>query len=146
MERRVCTQCGEEYDLTEFPLRNQFTERRQSYCKNCKALMHADWYERNKDVQKAIAKKYRTEYRGNLRDYALEYLSTHPCVSCGESDPRILEFHHARGVKLNDVSSLIGRGSSLEKLKEEIDKCDVYCANCHRKLTVEERGWFRGRK
>jgi len=64
----------------------------------------------------------------------------------GESDPRVLEFHHVRGVKEDDISSLIGRGSSLQRLKAEVEKCDVLCANCHRKITVQERGWFKGRK
>lgn len=105
--------------------------------------MHGDWYSRNKDYQKENASRHRVEYRQNLREYALEYLSTHPCKSCGESDPAVLEFHHARGVKTNDVSVLIGRGSSLDKLKEEIAKCDVLCANCHRRLTAKERGFFR---
>ena len=105
--------------------------------------MGADWYERNKDYQKENASKHRTEYRQNLREYALEYLSTHPCTQCGETDPAVLEFHHARGTKSADVSVLIGRGSSLEKLKAEIEKCDVCCANCHRRLTAKERGFFR---
>lgn len=143
METRVCTMCHEEKDIEEFALRNRFTTRRQSYCKSCKSKMHGDWYSRNKDYQKENASRHRVEYRQNLREYALEYLSTHPCKSCGESDPAVLEFHHARGVKTNDVSVLIGRGSSLDKLKEEIAKCDVLCANCHRRLTAKERGFFR---
>ena len=31
-------------------------------------------------------------------------------------------------------------------LKAELDKCVVLCANCHRKVTHTERGWFRGKK
>jgi hypothetical protein len=108
--------------------------------------MHRSWYERNKDYQKQNAQKHSRIYRQTARQYALDYLSTHPCISCGESDPRVLEFHHTRGNKESEISSLLGRGSSLEALKAEIEKCDVLCANCHRKLTVEERGWFRSKK
>ncbi len=143
MATRICSKCGQEKDIEEFPLRNQFTHRRQSYCKDCRSIMGANWYERNKDYQKQNARKHSTTYRQNLREYVLNYLSTHPCISCGESDPCVLEFHHTRGKKEADVSSLIGRGSSLEALKIEIEKCDVLCANCHRKLTAKERCWFR---
>jgi hypothetical protein len=146
-ETRVCTlqiACdGQPQPIENFPLRNRFTTRRQSYCYECAKKMGKNWYENNKDYQKANAAKHRVEYRANLRQYVLDYLATHPCVSCGETDPVVLEFHHARGKKENDVSVLIGRGSSLEKLKEEIEKCDVYCSNCHARLTAKERGFFR---
>jgi hypothetical protein len=73
----------------------------------------------------------------------MEYLSIHPCSICGETDPRVLEFHHT-GEKENEVSRLIGHGS-LKKLIEEIEKTMVLCANCHRRLTAEEKGWYKGR-
>ena len=67
------------------------------------------------------------EYRQSLRKYAWEYLSTHPCVDCGKSDPAVLEFDHV-GEKNKDVAVIIGQGSSLETLKREIDLCEVRCA------------------
>lgn len=143
MTTKICTMCNEEKDIEEFPLRNRFTTGRQSYCKSCKAKMHSNWYENNKEYQKENASRHRIEYRQTLREYAAEYLSTHPCTRCGEADYRVLEFHHVRGSKENDISVIIGRGSSLEKLKAEIEKCEVVCANCHRKITAEERGFFR---
>jgi hypothetical protein len=145
--------CNEEKDIEEFPLRNQFTTRRQSYCKTCKSKMHGDWYERNKEYQKENACKHRVEYRENLREYVYQYLLTHPCEGylpdgskCTETDPAVLQFHHVRGTKTTDVSVLIGRGSSLEKLREEIDKCQVLCSNCHARLTAKERGFFRSKR
>jgi hypothetical protein len=41
--------------------------------------------------------------------------------------------------KENEVSKLIGCGASLDKLKAEIEKCTVLYANCHRKLTSDEK-------
>jgi hypothetical protein len=73
-----------------------------------------------------------------------EYLSTHPCSICGETDPVVLEFHHL-GEKDNEVSRLMGRGASLEALIREIEKCSVVCANCHRRITAEEHGWYKRR-
>jgi hypothetical protein len=72
---------------------------------------------------------------------------THPCIECGETDPRVLEFHHRdENEKFMDVSQLVGAGYFIATLKAEIDKCDVLCTNCHRKKTMNERGWFRGNK
>ena len=51
-------------------------------------------------------------------------------VSCGEPDIVVLEFDHQRD-KLLDVSTLSREGYSLDKLKQEIAKCEVVCANCH---------------
>jgi hypothetical protein len=40
-------------------------------------------------------------------------------------------------------SHMVGEGFSVERIQGELEKCQVLCANCHRKITVEERGWFR---
>jgi hypothetical protein len=98
----------------------------------------------NQDRQKENVKNNNQQYRQNARDYVFEYLSTHPCSICGETDPVVLEFHHV-GDKDNEVSRLMGRGASLEALIREIKKCSVVCANCHRRITAEERGWYKKR-
>ncbi|MBI5138268.1 MAG: hypothetical protein HZA95_00515 [Candidatus Vogelbacteria bacterium] len=54
----------------------------------------------------------------------------------------MLEFDHRGDVlKIKAVSTLIGVRSSIEKVKAEIDKCDVRCANCHRRKTAKDFGW-----
>jgi hypothetical protein len=145
MSTRVCTKCGVEKEIEEFPLRNQFTLRRQSYCKDCRKEYGANWYERNKDYQKENARKHTTVYRDTIREYLWNYLRSHPCQSCGESDPVVLEFHHLHSKNMA-ISELVTRITSIEKLEEELQKTQVLCANCHRKLTAQERGWFRSKK
>ena len=49
MPTGVCSKCGIEKDIEQFPLRNQFTKRRQSYCMDCRSEMGKNWYQRNKD-------------------------------------------------------------------------------------------------
>ena len=71
------------------------------------------------------------------REYLNSYLKEHPCIDCGNSDIRVLEFDHVRGVKVNNVTTLSKRGHTLEKIKKEIEKCEVRCANCHRIKTIE---------
>ena len=143
MDMRICSKCGAEKPIEQFALRNHLTHLRQTYCMDCRSKMGASWYQRNKEYQKQNAKKHRDEYKRIGKEFIWDYLSTHPCISCGESDPHALEFHHARGTKESEVSRLVGNGASLNTLKTEIEKCDVLCANCHRKLTAKEQRWFR---
>lgn len=76
------------------------------------------------------------------RRYVFDYLSTHHCVDCGESDVRTLQFDHLNpDLKYDRVANLIFR-SSLATLQAEIDKCEVRCANCHAKRTAEQRDYY----
>jgi hypothetical protein len=72
--------------------------------------------------------------RDRLRAAVYEYKRDHcECTRCGESNPACLEFHHREPEhKERTVSELITYGNSLETVREEIEKCDVLCANCHR--------------
>jgi hypothetical protein len=82
--------------------------------------------------------------REAARQYVWDYLSTHPCVDCGETDPKVLEFDHVRGEKTGAVSVLANGNYALERVIEEIKRCDVRCANCHRRKTYDDQGWFSG--
>lgn len=76
------------------------------------------------------------------------YLCNHPCVDCGESDPVVLEFDHVRGEKVANVANLISGAGKFQRLMDEIAKCDVRCANCHRRKTYrmnEYRNRYTGR-
>lgn len=70
-----------------------------------------------------------------------DYKSTHPCVDCGESDPLVLDFDHRDGA--TKKFNVHARQVSLEILMAEIAKCDVRCANCHRRVTAKAQGWFK---
>lgn len=61
-----------------------------------------------------------------------------PCADCGERyPPYVMDFDHVRGYKLMNVSMMVQRGFSAAKMHEEIAKCEVVCANCHRQRTFE---------
>jgi hypothetical protein len=70
------------------------------------------------------------------------YLSTHPCVDCGQADMHLLEFDHVNGQKSRDISDLFTWGFNWSTIEAEIDKCEVRCAYCHRIKTIEQgNGW-----
>ena len=144
MDDRACTKCGVTKPMTEFGWKDRLRGKRHAVCKECTAKRSSNWYYENQDRQKENVRRNNQNYREAARTFVLAYLTTHPCASCGETDPRVLEFHH-EGDKESEVSRLMGRGASLEALKAEISQCTVLCANCHRKLTSDEKGWYKGR-
>lgn len=141
----VCSKCGKEKPIEEFGWKNSLLGKRHRVCKSCTAVRSRKWYYENKEHHIQTVRANRQEYRQSAREYILDYLSTHPCVDCGETDPIVLEFDHVRGEKSSELSRLIGRGKSLEAIKTEIEKCEVRCSNCHRRRTAKEQGWFRWR-
>jgi len=76
------------------------------------------------------------------RKFVWDYLSTHPCVDCGEANPNKLEFDY-HGDKEFDITHMLYKGFSIPHIAAEISKCEVRCANCHRRKTASERGWYR---
>lgn len=55
-----------------------------------------------------------------------------PCADCSGAFPLVcMDFDHVRGEKLFTISSSYVN-VSMAVLLEEIAKCDVVCANCHR--------------
>lgn len=63
------------------------------------------------------------------------YKAASSCLKCGESTPCCLDFHHRNpSIKLAEVTTMPRRGCSIRNIVTEIEKCDVLCANCHRKF------------
>lgn len=96
-------------------------------------------YAANREAYMKRAIVNRTAKRKESREYLQEYLRAHPCVDCGESDIVVLDFDHVRGEKLTNLSSMGHDGYTLKAIQIEIAKCEVRCANCHRRATHRRR-------
>jgi len=83
-------------------------------------------------------KRYRARNHANVN----AYLASHPCIDCGEADVRVLEFDHVREKKEGNIGDFVRGGMAWQRILLEISKCDVRCANCHRRKTVEQFGWL----
>lgn len=142
---RVCTKCFQEKPIEEFGWKDRPQGKRHAVCKPCTAVRSNAWYHRNKETHIQNVMFHKEAARQEAREYVWDYLSKHPCIDCGEADPVVLEFDHVNG-KDATVASLIRDGVSTERIRQEIGLCVVRCANCHRRKTMEERGWFRGTK
>lgn len=95
------------------------------------------WYKRNR--QKMVDKQ--REQRRELREwFRAEILMGLKCVKCSEDHTGCLDFHHRDPEEKDDAIALMLRDkASKERLLEEVAKCDVLCANCHRKHHWNER-------
>lgn len=103
---------------------------------------HAKWFQRNKSeaVEKNRQKKW--ERRNWLNDYKLQK----GCSQCGFNKcVAALNFHHCNGEKEESLSRMIKR-FGLERIKEEVKKCVVLCANCHATLHWEQSRPLEGEK
>ena len=63
------------------------------------------------------------------------------CVDCGEKDHIVLEFDHVRGEKVGSIANMAA-SYSISSLKKEMRKCEVRCANCHRRRHFREKNNF----
>lgn len=89
-------------------------------------------------------KEMQARHRARNHSRVMAYLDEHPCTDCGESDPVVLDFDHLPGhVKRFTISRAVGASTrSWTSILAEIAKCEVVCANCHRRRTAA-RGGFR---
>ncbi len=68
----------------------------------------------------------------------IERAKNQPCKDCGGSfSAWQMDFDHVQGKKVRNVGHLAMSGTT-ESMVEEMDKCDVVCANCHRKRTFKK--------
>jgi len=73
--------------------------------------------------------------RTDIIKYLQEYKQSRPCIDCGENYPYWMKDFDHLGNKSFNISSFRNNTSMLSKVKLEIEKCEIVCANCHRNRT-----------
>jgi hypothetical protein len=120
---KKCRYCHKSYPESDFGVAKTTKEKvyRRQKCRYC--------YRKTKNILKA-----------NRRQIIDQTKSSKGCIRCGITDSRVLEFHHkGDSPKSFNIADYYYTQYSADKLIEEIAKCDVICANCHRILHAEER-------
>lgn len=84
------------------------------------------------------------EHKASLRMQWQAYKATLVCTVCSESNPATLDFHHAVRDPTNRKLCDLLRNGAYKDAYEEIKKCIVLCANCHRKHHQRERDEKKG--
>ena len=135
-----CGTCKLTLPLEAFSTRRASRDGRQNRCRAC---FRAD-YLANQSARKAAAAATARVKLDSHRERLQLYLADHPCVDCGEDDIRCLDFdHRVPSDKLANVSQLVSLHVRWQRILDEIAKCDVRCANCHRKRTAEQQQSWR---
>jgi len=96
-------------------------------------------YEANKTTVKKRTKKRNKSQKQKNKEYVNAVKELTGCVDCGETNPVVLDFDHVRGEKILCISDMARGAYCLKTIKEEIEKCEVRCSNCHRVATYNRR-------
>lgn len=135
---KECARCKTTMELSSFPTKKG---KHIGICRDCYSKHYGDpdkidekLRETDRRHQAARLERSRGVIHARLK---------HGCMDCGEMNPVVLEFDHRNPAeKVADISKLMHNGS-ISKLEKELSKCDVVCANCHRKRTVNMFGGWK---
>jgi len=95
-------------------------------------------YRRNKCNK--CYRKTKNELRKKYRKWITDYKKNKKCDICGIKDFRVLEFHHKNNLeKKFSIGNSLTNSCGIEKIKKEISKCKILCANCHRILHFKNK-------
>ena len=136
-----CYRCGEHKPADEFAWRRRHIGQRDSFCRPCRKAYGREHYLANRQRYIDQARKQKAQLQLERTRFLLDYFVTHPCTDCGEADPIVLEFDHLRDKEFNISSGL--SGFKWQTILDEMAKCEVVCANCHRRRTNLRRGALR---
>jgi L-lysine 2,3-aminomutase len=73
------------------------------------------------------------KHKQATRDWIRSLKEGRICSQCGEDDPIVLDFHHPNPNEKGGTVANIAHRWSRKRILQEIEKCDVMCANCHRR-------------
>src|SRR5262249_13246013 len=139
-----CRGCDQVLELNCFGFKYLERGVRQGLCRVCQREVSRKHYLSDPAPYKARAKVGRTVARKRNRERMRQFLAASQCADCGINDFAVLEFDHRDpNEKRYDISYLAGSPNSWAAVEREIAKCDVVCANCHRKRTARHFGWRR---
>jgi hypothetical protein len=95
-----------------------------------------DWYKKNKE----LTRERGTQTRHKRRKVVNDLKEASPCVDCNVNYPYyVMHYDHLDSdLKVSNVSHLLG-SSSMEAVLNEIEKCELVCANCHAFRTWRRR-------
>lgn len=114
-DNRICNLCDKELPIKDFGVhKTKSGYKIYSYCRRC---------DTSRNLEKANRlKRLAVEYKGGK------------CQICGyDKCTRAMEFHH-RDPDSKEIEVSKFRNISFERLKPELDKCDLLCCRCHREI------------
>lgn len=114
MNNKQCRYCSEWYPEAFFGVAATYPNKvyRRHKCKFCYG-----------NTKNKLVKQH--------RQWIIDYKRRRSCSHCGISDYRVLDFHHKKGEEKDfELGSYHRIG--FKRIKKEVEKCILLCANCHR--------------
>lgn len=136
---KECIDCNIFKKLEDFYPHKDGQYGRSPYCSECSRAKARKYYKNNNEKRKLqIYYARRIRKLDIFSELKEKYLAG--CVDCGENNFFVLDWDHRDNVsKLLPLSKMWN--FSKEKIMDEIDKCELRCANCHRKKTANQLNW-----
>lgn len=143
MKTKICSQCQKETPLSGFNKNRQSPDGLQWRCRECDNRICKEAYHKDSGRYK----KYAKQRSKDTRAWFVELKKQKQCAKCGDNRWYVLDFHHHNDDKNACVARLVAHGHSKKKIMEEVKKCTVLCANCHREAhyLAWAKGWLNGR-
>ncbi|MBY6061659.1 hypothetical protein [Microbacterium esteraromaticum] len=131
-----CGTCKKSKPLADFNRKSSRSDGLQEVCRECNRASSRKYYRENRQHHLAVIRARTDAQRAAGRAAVAQHLREHPCVDCGVSDIRVLDFDHRPDEhKRDSVMQLVRNGFSTAVVLAEIRKCDVRCRNCHAVIT-----------
>ena len=140
----ICPRCKKETDdVGDRVRKGTGLVMGHSYCRPCQKEYSAEHYKANRSKIRAKQKE-RTD---GLIKFLSDWKSARGCSECGyNAHPVALAFHHVDESKKSFSLSKVSRSRiGLDKVKAEVEKCIILCANCHRIHHNRERSDVTGK-
>lgn len=145
---KECKACGKVKQIVAF---NTYkgrdgSKRRMGVCKKCRETHVQEKNDKLRDWRREYNASTRSkrsldsaQRRSVAKKFVDEYKSR-PCVDCGKTWPPVaMDLDHVRGEKVRNVSGLVSGAYKIDLIKDELEKCDVVCACCHRLRTATRK-------
>lgn len=134
-ERKTCIKCNQSKPLSDYYKDKIVKTGYKSKCKVCYI-------------------KYGKQFKGkkierikNNKAFTNRVKTKLGCKKCGYNEhPAALSFNHIDpSIKFRNISAMVHEDYSIHKIKKEMRKCEVLCANCHNIHSYEEQHWRNSR-
>ena len=130
---RLCSACKIYKEEKEF---NKKGIGYQSQCRACQRAWYKNYYDSSPREKERLLEKNKV-LKEQIREKIKSIKESSPCADCNQHFPYyVMDFDH-RGDKSFTIANNVYR-KSWSTIEQEIDKCEIVCANCHRIRTHQK--------
>ena len=146
----TCKACGIEKDENQFFFHARKGRSKSvvpyGKCKSCHRIQTEDYRKSHLPSLNSAARDLHKTKRATNREI-INARKNVPCADCGiKYPPHVMDFDHIvprNGDRKRIIPLMANSRCTMEKLIEEMDKCEVVCANCHRERTWSRKNAFK---